>query len=178
MYKQMYFKDQHTLENKVSMPDLQIGEYTLEITVLGLRGLISPGLLPIKKAYVKFSVKSILPPAQSKAVSDIFTEPGETGPDPNIKTSLKFLANIPGIEEYCPRMTCNCYDKIYFDGMAQPMIGTFTLKIGDILRDTRKKDREVMELFNLLTTCLEKVIDTKSAIKGTDRDLTITQILN
>ena len=88
------------------MPDLQIGEYTLEITVLGLRGLVSPGLLPVRKAFVKFSVKSILPPSQSKAVADIFTEPAETGPDPNIKTTFKFMANIPGLEAYCPRMTC------------------------------------------------------------------------
>jgi hypothetical protein len=50
---------------------------------------VSTGLLPVKKAFVKFSVKSILPPAKAKAVADIFTEPGEGGADPNIRVTLK-----------------------------------------------------------------------------------------
>lgn len=74
------------------MPDLDIGQFNVDITILGFRNLISPGILPINKAYAKFSVKSILPPAKSKAVNDIYTEPKETGSDPNIKTSLKFTA--------------------------------------------------------------------------------------
>ena len=71
------------------MPDLKIDQFNIDINVLGLRDLISTGLLPVKKAYAKFSVKSILPPAQSKAVNDIFTEPGEGGCDPNIRVTLK-----------------------------------------------------------------------------------------
>jgi hypothetical protein len=51
-----------------------------------LRNLVSTGLLPVRKAYVKFSVKSILPASEAKAVSDVFTEPGEGGSDPNIRT--------------------------------------------------------------------------------------------
>ena len=42
-------------------------------------------------------------------------------------------------------MTCTAYDKLYFDGMAQPIIGSFTLKIGDILTATRKKDADTIE---------------------------------
>lgn len=72
------------------MPNLDIQEFEVEINVLGLRNLISTGLLPIKKAYVKFSVKSVLPPAAAKAVKDIYTEPKEGGDDPNIRTTLKF----------------------------------------------------------------------------------------
>ena len=93
----MYYREPRVPKNKLRMPDLMISEHTIEITVLGLRGLVSPGLLPVRKAYVKFSVKSILPPSQSKAVTDIYTEPGETGPDPNIKTTFKFNANIPSL---------------------------------------------------------------------------------
>jgi hypothetical protein len=73
----------------IPMPDLKIDQFNIDITVLGLRDLISTGLLPVKKAYAKFSVKSILPPAQAKAVNDIFTEPGEGGTDPNIRVTLK-----------------------------------------------------------------------------------------
>ena len=46
----------------LSMPDLQMSEFKCEIMVLGLRDLVSNGLLPIKKAYVKFNLKSLLPP--------------------------------------------------------------------------------------------------------------------
>jgi hypothetical protein len=45
------------------MPDLKIDQFNIDINVLGLRNLVSTGLLPVKKAYTKFSVKSILPPA-------------------------------------------------------------------------------------------------------------------
>lgn len=48
----------------------------VDINVLGMRDLVSASPLPIKKAYVKFSVKSLLPPAQAKAVSEIYTDPG------------------------------------------------------------------------------------------------------
>jgi hypothetical protein len=89
------------------MPDLKIDQFNIDINVLGLRDLVSTGLLPVKKAYVKFSVKSILPPAQAKAVADIFTEPGEGGVDPNIRVTLKLQVRIPGDEYYCPSMTCS-----------------------------------------------------------------------
>ena len=48
---------------KIDMPDLKIDQFNIDINVLGLRNLVSTGLLPVKKAYAKFSVKSILPPA-------------------------------------------------------------------------------------------------------------------
>ena len=110
-----------------------------------MRNLLSTGLLPIKKAYVKFSVKSVLPPAAAKAVNDILTEPKEGGDDPNIRTTLKIQVKIPNDPEYCPRMTCTVYDKLYLEGMAQPILGSFTLKLGDILRSTRELDAKVQE---------------------------------
>lgn len=130
--------------NFLDMPKLNIEEYNIEINVLGLRNLVSAGLLPVKKAYCKFSVKSILPPAQAKAVSDVYTNPNEGGEDPNIRTTLKLSAHIPSDPYYCPRMTCTAYDKLYFEGMAQPVIGSFTLKLGDILTATRKKDANTL----------------------------------
>lgn len=50
-------------DTKLDMPNLQIEEYNIIINVLGLRDLVSTGLLPVRKAFCKFSVKSILPPA-------------------------------------------------------------------------------------------------------------------
>jgi hypothetical protein len=37
-------------------------EFKVEINVLGLRGLASPGLLQVKKAYIKFMLRSLVPP--------------------------------------------------------------------------------------------------------------------
>jgi hypothetical protein len=37
-------------------------------------------------------------------------------------------------------MTCMTYDKLYFEGMKQPILGTFTLKLGDILESGRNMD--------------------------------------
>jgi len=41
-------------------------EYEVEINVLGLRNLASPGILPIKKATVEFRVQSLVPPEVSR----------------------------------------------------------------------------------------------------------------
>lgn len=60
--EKMYIPDTHP-KQLLEMPQLEIEEYNIEITVLGFRNLISAGLLPVKKAYAKFSIKSILPPA-------------------------------------------------------------------------------------------------------------------
>ena len=50
------------------MPDLCMTEYKVEIICLGLRDLISSGILPINKAFVKFNLKSLLPAGKAKAV--------------------------------------------------------------------------------------------------------------
>jgi|TARA_B110000285_G_scaffold138237_1_gene154777 hypothetical protein len=157
------------------MPDLNIEEYQIQINVLGLRDLLSTGLLPVRKAYCKFSVKSILPPSQAKAVADIFTTPNEGGSDPNIRTTLKVNANIPADPYYCPRMTCTAYDKLYFEGMAQPILGTFTLKLGEILAATREKDAKVIRELEKLEKILKAALEAKA---GEQKDQTILEIVN
>ena len=126
------------------MPSLDINEFKCEIVVLGLRSLISAGLLPVKKAYVKFGLKSLLAPDQAKAVANITTLPKEVGSNPTIRTTLQFEVKIPSDPTFTPRMTCDVYDHIYFEGMAQPHIGTFTLKFGDIIQEARANDRETI----------------------------------
>jgi hypothetical protein len=65
-------------------------EYQLEINVLGLRQLESFGLMPIKKPFVKFRIKSLLPPEKAQAVTNVSTDPNANGPNPNINTMLTF----------------------------------------------------------------------------------------
>ena len=72
------------------MPDLNIKPYKIDISILGLRDLVSTGLLPVNKAYIKFSLKSLLPSSQAKAVDNILTEPSDKGSNPVIRGSIGF----------------------------------------------------------------------------------------
>ena len=60
---------------------------------------------------------------------------------------------IPSDPTFTPRMTCDVYDQLFFEGMAQPHIGTFTLKLGEIIQDLREADKA-------LTNSLEAIIAT------------------
>lgn len=51
---------------------VQFETYEFNMNVLGLRALQSPGILPVKKAYVQFKIKSLVPPNLS-AIQDIET---------------------------------------------------------------------------------------------------------
>ena len=70
------------LHSRVSKAD-----FSTDILILGLRNLQSPGVLPIKKAFIKFNVKSIVPPG-SVAVNDLYTQPTSAGPNPTINTTI------------------------------------------------------------------------------------------
>ena len=54
------------LDDKTAVVDFS--EYRVELNVLGLRGLVSPGLLPVKKAYIDFLLKSMVPPMAATAL--------------------------------------------------------------------------------------------------------------
>jgi hypothetical protein len=42
------------------MDNVQFDEYTIEINILGLRDLQSNGILPVKKAFIQFNLKSLV----------------------------------------------------------------------------------------------------------------------
>ena len=75
-------------EGPLDMPKLDVSEFKTEIIVLGLRELVSCGLMPIRKAFVKFNLKSLLPGALAKAVENIQTTPSDPGPNPNLRTTI------------------------------------------------------------------------------------------
>ena len=54
------------LEDPTAVVDFS--EYRVELNVLGLRNLMSPGLLPVKKAYIDFLLKSMVPPMAASAL--------------------------------------------------------------------------------------------------------------
>ena len=51
---------------------VEFGEFDCNMLVLGLRALQSPGILPVKKAFIQFNIKSLVPPNAS-AISNIKT---------------------------------------------------------------------------------------------------------
>lgn len=45
--------------------EIEYKEYNVEINVLGLRNVESFGLLPVKKPFVRFNLRSLLPPEKA-----------------------------------------------------------------------------------------------------------------
>ena len=107
-------------------------EFKVEINVLGLRSLASPGLLQVKKAYIRFMLRSIVPPIAKSSVDVVETQPGPAGPDPTINTVVAFNMLLPVKELYAPSMACRVYDKI-FKGFDGALVGTFSIPIGQIM---------------------------------------------
>jgi len=98
-----------------------------------MRNLASPGILPVKKAFVKFNIKSLVPP-NGPALKNIQTQPIAPGSNPTLNTTMKFNIPLPTDPLYCPKLGCAVYDYIY-KGWNQPMIGVFTLPIGQLMLD-------------------------------------------
>ena len=115
---------------------VRFDEYRVELNVLGLRGLLSPGLLPVKKAYIDFLLKSMVPPVAASALETVATAPGPSGPDPTINAVISFSVPMPKNDLYAPSMACRVYDKV-FKGFSGQLIGVFTIPIGQIMRDQR-----------------------------------------
>jgi len=111
---------------------VRFDEYRVELNVLGLRGLVSPGLLPVKKAYIDFLLKSMVPPVAASALTSVQTVPGPTGPDPTINSVISFSVPMPVNHLFAPAMSCRVYDKV-FKGFGGQLIGVFTIPIGDIM---------------------------------------------
>ena len=69
-------------------------EFQVSLNVLGMRGLQSPGILPVKKAFVKFNLKSLLKAETAKGVDNIQTLPKQGGSNPNLKTKIEFNVKV------------------------------------------------------------------------------------
>ena len=113
-------------------------EFGVALNILGLRGLQSPGLLPVRKAFLQFNLKSMVPPALGTNLSNIRTEPKMAGSDPTLNTLIEFNAPLPVEELYCPRLSCAVYDNIAM-GLNQPLIGNFVIPIGDLMHALAKE---------------------------------------
>lgn len=139
------------------MKTVLFDEYNIEISILGLRDLQSVGILPVKKAFIVFNLKSLIPPDCAQAIENIKTQPGPAGPNPTINTIIKFTLPLPGDALYCPKLQCSVFDNI-FKSFMQPLLGVFTIPIGEILHQKQSKRQEEMENLDHIIAELEKIM--------------------
>lgn len=109
-------------------------DYVVDINVLGLRDLASFGIMPVRKAFCQFNIRSLLPPEKAEAVKNIKTQPKMAGPNPNINTLISFGTCLPTSELFCPKLACEVYDFVC-KGMSQPKVGSFVINIGEIMQE-------------------------------------------
>ena len=135
------------LEDDVDMRDFQVS-----MNVLGMRGLQSPGLLPVKKAFVNFNLKGLVPPSIGTNLKNLKTVAKAPGADPTINTLMKFEVPLPVDTLFCPRLSCQVYDTV-FAGFSQPIIGNFTIDIGKLMIDLAdERSREIKALKLMVET--------------------------
>lgn len=65
-------------------------DFTINVNILGLRDLQSVGILPVKKAFIVFNLKSLVPPDDGNSIDNLKTQPSAAGANPTINTLLKF----------------------------------------------------------------------------------------
>lgn len=126
-----------------------------------MRNLASPGILPVKKAFTKFNIKSLVPP-NGPALKNIQTQPIAPGSNPTLNTTMKFNIPLPTDPLYCPKLGCAVYDYIY-KGWNQPMIGVFTLPIGQLMLDLIAERQEETEIMLDIGTKLDEIIKNAQA---------------
>ena len=83
---------------------IEYANFNVEINILGLRNLESFGLMPVKKPFLRFNLRSLLPPDKAQAVTNIKTQPNAPGSNPNINTMINFSVDLPVSPLYCPRL--------------------------------------------------------------------------
>ena len=95
--------------SKLNLPveaGIKMKEFNVMMNILGLRTLQSAGILPVKKAFILFNIKSMVSPEIGNAIENVKTEPSAPGPDPTLNTLIEFDLELPTEELYCPRMAC------------------------------------------------------------------------
>ena len=96
------------------------------------------GILPVKKAYVSFDLKSLVSPEQGEALDNIKTQPGPTGPNPTINSTMSFKVALPKDPLYCPKLVVSVYDYQY-KGMKNSMIGSFNIPVGNLVQELKEE---------------------------------------
>jgi len=90
----------------------------------------------------------MVPPALGANLENLKTDPKMAGSDPTLNTLIEFSAPLPKDILFCPRMSCSVHDSI-LKGLSQPLIGTFTIPLGELMHELaaeRERETEALEL--------------------------------
>jgi len=82
--------------------------FYVNLKILGMRNLESTGILPVKRAFVKFDVDSLRRRDDKTFLPEkkfVRTEPLNPGSNPNILTVINLELNLPRDPAFCPAMT-------------------------------------------------------------------------
>mmetsp|Transcript_32447 Transcript_32447/g.29255 ORF Transcript_32447/g.29255 Transcript_32447/m.29255 type:complete len:412 (-) Transcript_32447:1072-2307(-) len=130
--------------------------YFLNMKVLGMRSLESTGILPVKRAFIRFDVDSLKRKQDRSFLPEkkfVATEPLNPGPNPNILTVINIKLQLPVDPEYCPAMSAAVFDNI-MKGISQPLIGTFSIPLGEYVIKTREKYKRKMDAIRAMADAL------------------------
>ena len=132
-------------------------DYEIELNVLGLRDLQSTGILPVKKPYIVFHLKSLLPPDDCRAIENKQTQPSSSGPNPNINTLIKFEIPFPDDEIYHPRLLCTVHDYI-LKISGKDLLGSFVIPVGNLIKRLREeRERETKALEDIVSQLMQSI---------------------
>lgn len=101
----------------------------------------------------------MLPPDLGSAIRNIQTQPSALGANPTINTMIKFEAPLPGDPLFCPRLSCQVYDNIFKGFGNQPLIGNFTIPIGDLMADLKEERTTELAAIERIVNALEDIIN-------------------
>lgn len=100
------FSFKKSLEYVALHENVAMKEFQVSMNVLGMRGLQSPGILPVKKAFINFNLKGLVPPTIGTNLKNLKTDPKAPGANPTLNTLMKFFVPLPWEPLYCPRLSC------------------------------------------------------------------------
>jgi hypothetical protein len=103
-------------------------KYRLKIQALGLRNLKSAGIIPVRRAFVQFDMKSLALLSGQKNREPIRTEPKESGSDPNICSIITEDILLPSNPTLWPNLSCLVYDYV-IEGLYEPCLGYFAIDL-------------------------------------------------
>ena len=72
--------------------------------------------------------------------------------------------SLPSGALYCPSLSCDVYDYI-FKGLSQPLLGTFSISIGEIIEQTKYDQMMELEESDRIITELKKILNSNSEVK-------------
>ena len=75
---------------------------------------------------------------------------------------------LPSSSLFCPKLTCYVYDYVYSLGWggSQPLIGTFSINLGDVLDNTAQIQLEEVQESQRIINSLKKILKGKSILGG------------